>query len=286
MNRLKFWKRAKSEEVVSDSPVIKRFNIEPRTDTGTVGLPTDPAQAARMLRLRKQRETVLLEVTSAEAAASEQNRWQTEIGLMNQALEEIDADIAGLDQPPGPAGAALPETPISGLAVSADPAMAIAFTIGGEAFSFAEEIDWAERGNQIARSELHRESGRVDSLIPAGLSSSECAALATHLEASLFVFATDVRDRFLESAPLPVATLSQLALPSESFGGWLDWSGQSPIAKVTQSERSRLQAERARLEGERDQLTAERARLIEQLPFAHRRLAEIDREIAAISQGT
>ena len=45
VNRLKFWKRAKSAEDVSDSPVIKRFKMEPRRDTGTAGLPADPEQA-------------------------------------------------------------------------------------------------------------------------------------------------------------------------------------------------------------------------------------------------
>ena len=285
MNRLKFWKRAKSAEDVSDSPVIKRFKMEPRRDTGTAGLPADPEQAARLLQLRKRRDAVMLEVTSAEAAKSDQNRWQTETGLLDQAITEIEGDISDLDQPPGPAGAALPDIPIASLAVSDDPVMRITFTIGGESFSFAEDIDWAERGFQLARSELHREFGQVENLIPADLSAEDHAALKSHLEASLFVFATAIRDRFLESEPLPAITLDQLAQPSEAFGGWLDWSGQSPRATAIQVERNRLLAERARLEGERLHLADERARLIEQLPFARRRLAEIDREIAEISQG-
>jgi hypothetical protein len=286
MDRFKFWSRPKQPDHQPVAETPKRFDVQPRTDVGAQGLPADPDRAARLMALRRRRQSVLLEVTAAEDAASEHNRWRAQRLLLEQAIEEIDGDITGLDQARGEPGAPLPPTPVTNVTIETEPLVTVQFQIGEERFRYAEEIDWAERGFQLARSELHREAGDVARLLPPDLPEKHFGPLAKHLDASLFVYASDLRDRALEGQAIPDATLADLARPSTEHGGWLDWLGQSPIAQARDIERNRLAAERVRLSSERDHLRAEQEKLTEQLPFARRRLAEVDREIEKVTSGT
>jgi hypothetical protein len=107
--------------------------------------------------------------------------------------------------------------------------------------------------------------------------------LVEHLAASLFVFATDLRDRALNGQPLPTApTLADLARPCDACGGWQDWHGTCPECQRRAWQRQHLDAEEERLRREREREEDERARLADRLPIARRRLAEVDAEIAAL----
>ena len=106
--------------------------------------------------------------------------------------------------------------------------------------------------------------------------------LIDHLTKSLFAFATDQRDRALAGESLATATLADMARPDPQFGGWLDWNGNSPNAHELEAARAPLIAEIERLEKERKTLAEEEANLAESLPFARRRLLEIENRIAAI----
>jgi hypothetical protein len=284
MERLKFWQRRNPAQR-PDAPAITRFNIQPRTDVGPAGLPDNPNLAARLTALRRQRESILAEVAEAEEAFADDNRWRMEAGLIDQALAEIETDLLELGRQLSSPGQPLPATPVTEIAVDSEPVAQVRFWIGDASFAYAEEIDWAERGTQIARSELIRQSGDVSALIPVGLSTEERAALTEHLEQSLFAFVSDVRDRALAAEALPAATLADLAKPSAEFGGWLDWLGNSPIHQRMEIERNRLEAEHARLSGEREALVKDQERKAELLPIARRRLAEIDRRIEATTAG-
>ncbi len=129
-------------------------------------------------------------------------------------------------------------------------------------------------------------SGDVAALIPAEFSQDQRAALETHLRQSLFVFASDIRDRTLEGNALPVATLADLARPSAEHGGWLDWAGQSANQQAKEEARHNLLAERSRLETERAQLVEDQVRTAENLPIARRRLADLEREIETLMADT
>jgi hypothetical protein len=288
VDRLKFWKRKQPEQPAAEPiPTIKRFNIQPRTDIGTLGLPSDPDKATRLVALRKRREALLHDVEAAEEAASATNRWRAEITLIDQAIEETDRDLAGIGASDSRvAGAALPATPITDLVVVTDPVPQVRFRIGDQEFGYAEEIDWAERGHQLARSELIRDSGDIDALVPRNLSQDQQMAIREHLQRSLFAFATDVRDRALSEQELPKATLADLAPPSAEYGGWLEWGGQSPVQQSEEIERTRLFAERDRLMTDRNRLIEDEAKTAEDLPLARRRLADVDREIAEFTSGT
>lgn len=286
MERLKFWKRKSSQATADEAPVIKRFNIQPRTDVGAASLPSDPDRAARLVALHKRRGALVHDLSAAEEAAAEQNRWRTEVTLIDQAIEETDRDLADLGRTTPNPGAALPPTEVTDVSIETEPAIQVRFRIGDEQFIFAEEIDWAERGHQLARSELLPQSGNVAALIPTGFPADQRTDLEQHLQRSLFVLASDLRDRSLDGTALPTATLADLARPSVEFGGWLDWAGQSATQQELEAARYRLLAERERLEKERILLVEDQAKTAENLPIARRRLADIEREIEAIISDT
>jgi hypothetical protein len=283
MPKFQFWKRAQPEKPeIEPPPVPRKFNVEPRTDVGTFGLPTDPDNAAKLVQLRRRRELLQNELNASQSAADPENRWQAEVRLIDQAIEEVrsDRDASGADavRP----GSVLPDIPVTDVDVSLEPVPTVRFRIGAEPFVYQEEIDWAERGFQLARSELHLEGGSVAAVIPPSISGDEATALTEHLTGSLFAFATDQRDRQMNGESLSPATLADLAKPDEQHGGWLDWAGKSPIEATKQVERLRFDEEIERLRLERDALLAEEARLAEQLPFVKRRMQDVETAIAAV----
>jgi hypothetical protein len=288
VDRLKFWRRSQPEQpAIEPIPTIQRFNIQPRTDVGTLGLPTDPEKATRLVALRKRREALVHDVESATTAATDDNRWRAEIDLIAQAIHEIDADLAAIDAtPPDPPGAELPATPITEVAVEATPVARVQFQIGDIPFSYSEEIDWAERGTQLARSELMLDQGDVEAIIPSSFPADQRQSVHEHLVRSIFAFASDLRDRAMNNESITPATLADLARPSTEYGGWLDWTGQSAAYQERETTKARLRSDRERLMDDRARLIEDQNKIVENLPIARRRLAELDREIEAITAGT
>jgi hypothetical protein len=159
----------------------------------------------------------------------------------------------------------------------------VSFGIGAERFVYAEELDWAERGFQIARSDLQREEGDAAALVPTDVPPGERDELVSVLSASLFAFATEARDATLEERPLPTAaTLADFARPDPTFGGWTEWDGSSPRRRAHEERIAALAREADRLRAERDEELEEEARWQERLPIAQRRLRDVDEEIAAL----
>lgn len=285
MDRFKFWKRdVPIPPAPPVTPSVSRFNVTPRTDVGNHGLPSDPVLASRLSKLRRRREALAQEVSTALDAGSEQNRWRAEIALIEQAIDELNADIDALPTSGGPAGFQLPPEPIVVRWFRSDPVVEIELAIGSRGFTLAEELDWAERGFQLARSDLSIVSGDVSELVPIDSSPADRTALAQHLARSLIIYATDAREQLLNELPIPAATLADLARPSSEFGAWLDWHGNSLFAQSVQLQKRDLLADRDRLEAERSALVEEESKTAENLPFAQRRLAEVDREIIEITK--
>jgi hypothetical protein len=218
----------------------------------------------------------------AIAAAQDNNRWRMEIALIGQALAEVEEDLAALPTRGGDPGAPLPSVPIGVSSFTTEPAVTLVLAIGDESFQLEEAVDWAERGFQVARSDLSLTAGDVGRLVPESVPVVQQAALADHLQQSLIAYATEVRDQLINGGEPPAATLADLAVPSAEFGGWLLWGGQSPFAAELALQRRALEAERERLEHERTTLLEEEAKAVERLPVARRRLADVEREIAAI----
>jgi hypothetical protein len=279
MSRWKFWEKPPEPPTPEPKPE-PQLRVRPRTDVLAVSPNLDPEQASRLRRLRQRRASVLYDVERAEEAARPENQWTQRIALVDETIKGVQADLAALDAERVPAGAPLPSTPIEQIDISIEPPPSVSFTIGDQRFEYSEDLDWAERGAQIARSELILRSGDIEKLIPSAITGDERDRIAHHLAGSLFAFATDLRDRAIDSQPLPEnPTLADLAKPSAEHGGWLDWTGESPEETRRDLKRAEHAAELELFRAEQAREREERARWEDRLPIARRRLAEIDAEI-------
>lgn len=282
MRGLRFWKRDSPVEDGAEAPVATKFGIRPRAECGISALPPDPELAVRATALLARRDALVHELLVAEEAVERDNQWRRQVALISEALESVARDRAALADVRGVPGAPVPPLPVSNMSVSLDPVATVRFQIGETALVYAEDLDWAERGHQIARSDLHLEHGEISALIPSDFSPVQRSELTRHLESSVFVFATDVRDRALNDEQLPLGTLVDLAEPSTEYGGWLDWSGQSPAAQARQLDLYRLREEQDRLESEQTKLLDEEAKMIEAIPVIRRRLADAEQQLQAL----
>lgn len=247
--------------------------------------PGSPAEELRrrLARLRNQQQATRYDIEQGELAIEEDNPWKQRIGLLGEALETVEADYRAAEAvAPGPFHP-LPDTPIDGMDVAVENDVArVRFAIGDERFVYEEPLDWAERGHQITRSELVRVAGDPAALVPADTPAALRDELLRHLTGSIFVLATVLRDRTLDEEPLPEEiTLADLARPCPTCGGWTDYRGRCQYCARRAARLQELFRERDRLLNERAAEIEEQHRAAERLPLARRRLADIEREIAA-----
>lgn len=283
----KFWEKTESEaaaDVTDDQPLLA-FGIRPRTDLPGAGLALTPEKLRRLEALRRQRETVLFEVEQAEQATKDENPWRSRVAHLDEALTTVREELDRVGRQREPAGQPFPALPIHSLTASAGPPPSVSFKVGENVFLYEEEQDWAERGSQIARGELILVLGTAASIIVDEQTSPDFRARVDQLSTSLFVFASDVRDRIVEGKPLPSGTtVADLALPDGEYGGWVDWKGHSSVKAILDTVRSDLRAEEQRLIEARNQELDDLATWKERLPIARRRLADVDAEIAAVER--
>lgn len=258
--------------------------IERRSVEGARQSPEDPVQH-KLAGLRRQRHAILFDIEQAELAASPDNPWTNRITLLGEAMQTVRDDLAIASRVvPGPFHP-VPATPIAVEAIDEGDVATVAFTGGDERFVYADDPDWAERGHQIARTELVRQLGSVDKLVPGDTPTDLCEALGNHLSDSLFVFASDLRDRSLDGEPLPVSpTLADLATPCPVCGGWMDWRGTCQICARRDAEAMALKREEMRLLDERTREAEERNRIVEGLSLARTRLRNVEADLARLGE--
>jgi hypothetical protein len=270
----------------------------PSRRTATVGtLPAHPTERPtpiapplageqrerRLIQLRTRWEGVRFDVERAEEATRPDNPWGQRIALLDEAIATVEADLASLDSAKPAPGFPLPPTPISDVRVTTGDQAEVRFRVGNEAFHFAEEVDWDQRGGPVVRGDLRLRSGDAARLVPGDAPPDRRDDLARHLRDSVVVFATDLRDRALDGEPPPASpTLSDLARPCPECGGWRDWRGTCEACVQRAWQRQQLRAEADRLAAEQTREEDERHRWAERLPIARRRLADIDAEIASL----
>lgn len=245
-------------------------------------LPVEEQRAA----LERKRQAIEFDVEQGELATEQDNPWTHRIGLLTEALEIVEQDIRAVETVEREPFHPLPATPIEQIDVRRDDgAVSVSFTIGGNRFAYAEVLDWAERGHQVAPPEFRPVETQIDALIPTDIPRDLVEPLRRHLVDSLAVFATDLRDRALDNEPLPQdPTLTVLAKPCPTCGGWTDWRGRCDACTRRKAEGQNLLQERNRLLRERSAEAEERHRLADRLPIARRRLLDIEREIDAFER--
>jgi hypothetical protein len=238
---------------------------------------------AKLARLERNRLAAIFDVEQGELAASPDNPWRDRIGFLTEAMKTVDEDRKAVQQVTPAPWFPVPPTPITGIVVETEPVASVAFSVGGNQFAYAEERDWAERGHSVTIGELRLQEGRVDDLLPEAVPADLRESLRNHLDESLFVFASDMRDRTIDQVALPEQpTLFDLAKPCPVCGGWLDWMGRCQVCRKRDVALQELKREENRLLSERSREAEERHRLEERLPVARRRLKDIETEIAAL----
>jgi hypothetical protein len=284
MARWKFWKKEPNQPqrttVEERPPVVapraRGFVPPPRRDD--LAGETDPSRSKLIVRYND----LVAQLEEAERASDPDNPWTQRVTIIDQALVANGQEERALDKFERRAEVPLPPTKISNITVKLEDPPSVSFRIGSEPFFFEEEIDWAERGTNVVRGELVKGLGSTTRLLPKDLPLDRASDLLEHLEASLFVFASDLRDRSLAGEPLPASpTLASLARPCPTCGGWQDWRGNCPECQQREMARRRLHAEREHLQSERARQADERAKRIDQAPVIRRRLADVEASLRA-----
>ncbi len=278
----KLWKKAEVEAAAAPE-AMGRFNVRPRTDLVGGALPADRVEASKINALRKRRDGVLFDVEQATLAGEADNPWLERVATIDEAVRAVEADLARLERPePAEPGARLPAAPVTVTEVAVEPSPRVVITIGETELVYVEDLDWAERGFQLARTELHLDSGDISAVSPGNVAEGDRDALREVLGDSLFSLATAARDRASGAAVGPsVRSLDELAIPDAAFGGWRDVNGSSPRRRAHAVRVGELTAELERLRSERDRELEEMARWRARLPVAQRRLRDVDEQIAA-----
>lgn len=240
----------------------------------------------KLATMKGRRTAALYDIEQGELATDDDNPWKQRIALLTESLETVEADRAEAEHvEPGPYHS-VPRTPIKDVSVAFENDVAtVRFAIEDQRFVYEEPLDWAERGHQITRTEMIRTSGDPATLLPDDTPSDVRDELRRHLEHSLFVMATELRDRKLDDEPLPEnLSLADLAQPCPECGGWTDFRGRCQYCARRKIRLQELFRERDRLLNERASEMEERHRLAERLPLARRRLADVEREIEELER--
>ena len=280
----KFWEKAemKTEGPPATAPA-GRFNVRPRTDLVGGALPDDREAAPMLSALRRRRDAVLFDVEEATLAGEGANPWLSRVATIEEAAQAVEADLAAVARPIATdSGPALPSTAVMVTAATDAPSPRVTIQVGATEVVYVEDLDWSERGHQVARTELYLESGDLQSLVPANVAQDRRSELVEVLGDSLFRVASEARDASAGDRPLRASRpLSELAVPDAEFGGWVDVTGSSPRRRAHALRVAELTAEMERLRSERDKELEEMARWRERLPVARRRLRDVDGQIAA-----
>jgi len=258
--------------------------IGSRQDEPGIRSGQDPRQR-RVAAMKRKRLAILFDIEQAELATAPDNPWTRRIELLSEAMAAVRDELSAAQQvKPGPYHP-VPATSITIGTIDAGDTAQVEFAVGDNRFSYSEDPDWAERGHQLARMELVRRTGDIDALLPADTPAELRDELRAHFSDSLFVFASDLRDRALDGEPLPAnPTLADLARRCPVCGGWTDWRGTCQVCARRNARIAELKREEGRLLDERASEAEERRRLIEGLPLARRLLRDVEADLASLGE--
>ncbi len=284
---MSFLKRFRKQDEPEPPPAPPETPPAPQKAKGFVPPPPrptpPPTNDPKLARLQQRRRALEDSIERVEASADPNSPFQQRIAVLNATLDTVENEIRSATPLSVRTLPGLPATPVEHIAVSLDPVPSVRFTIGPSRFDYAEEIDWAERGTTIVKGDLIPRTVELEPLIPESIPNELRDQLAAHLERSLFTFATDLRNRSVEGAPLPAgATLADLALPCPKCGDWELWGGICPRCLQHETRLRDLNLERTRILDERGAELEQRQREVEELPIQRRRLAETIAQIQAL----
>ncbi|WP_448576687.1 hypothetical protein [Thermomicrobium sp.] len=247
--------------------------------------PVREAERRRLARLYQRREELRYDLMLAEQALQPENRW-------TERLRELDAAIADLEEqrkalesvPPVLLPYPLPSVPVEVRVDLGESLATVELEISGVVLRWVEEVDWAERGHQLAPARLRRVEGELGEVLAAvGYREPSPELLAT-LAASADLVAADALESVRRRQVWTEIRLDDLARPCPACGGWRDLRDRCPTCAARAWQAQHLVSERNRLRRERDEVFRDWQRTRDRLPIIQRQLAEVEADIRQLEE--
>ena len=271
----RWWRRDRDQD---ERPAADRPTNQPER-------PVREAERRRLARLYQRREELRYDLMLAEQARQPENRW-------TERLRELDAAIADLEEqrkaletaPPVLQPQPLPPVPVEvRVDLQASP-VTVELEISGVVLRWIEEVDWAERGHQIAPAQLRRVEDELEKVLAAvGYRDPSPELLAT-LAASADLVAADALETVRRRQVWTDIRLDDLARPCPACGGWRDLRDRCPTCAARAWRVQQLILERNRLRRERDEVFRDWQRARDRLPIIQRQLAEVEADIRQLEE--
>lgn len=208
------------------------------------------------------------------------NRWTDRVEQLDDAISQANEDLAQLTpRHDATLPVALAPWPIVIDVRSTEIPAEITIRVGREMMRFCEDVDWSERGHQLALPTLRQVEGDVASLVSNDLGPDTRELLVSHLSNGFSIIANDSLRRAVEGEPLLDLTLDRLTQSCDRCGGWLDPLGRCSSCAELDWRRNQITAAIARLIDERDDVIADQERMRERLPVFRRQLQDVERDI-------
>jgi hypothetical protein len=260
---------------------------QPKKPSGQPEQPTEQrapyirdAEVRSLRRLLQRRRDLEFDIEQALSAHQPVNRWTERVDQLNAAITQAQADLAAATpKHSGRPPLSLDETPIETVEVSPAERATVILRTGEHLLEYQEELDWAERGHQMALPQIYRIKGDVVALLPEPLEADERTRLVEHLRHSFATLANEVLERTIDDEPIRELTLADLARPCPDCGGWLDLKGRCPECTELDWQRQQIRADLSRLIKERNDVLRDMERLRERLPIIRRQLADVEGDI-------
>ncbi len=262
----------------------KRGAQEPERASQEQGSPAVPvvrdAERRRLARLLRRREELSYDLALAEQALAEENRWTERLRELDSALAEVESQLAALEGASRrEAEPALPVVPVEVVVELEGSPVTVRLTVAGASLRWMEEIDWAERGHQVAPARLRRVDGGAADVLEAVGYAEPSSSLVMTLEASLDQLAADALAAVRRERHWTPVTLADVVRPCPHCGGWIDLRGRCPTCTALEWQRQQLLLERNRLRRERGEVLRDWQRMRDRLPVIRRQLAEVEADI-------
>lgn len=250
------------------------------------------AERRALDRLLRRRKDLIYDLRRAESADRPENSWTERIEQLDNAIEQARSDRENLRPAPSEQfEIQLPTSPIAisvtrnagsdGEGLEEAPAI-VRLQVGNVNLEYREEIDWAERGHQLALPELELASGDPADIAPADLPDSVRDRFVEHLRQSCSIIASEALQASDDGHPMPEYTEADLSRTCERCGGWLDPKGRCPACLALDFQRHELREDIERLRDERQALYGEMHNFRGRLPIIRRQLAETEADIAKL----
>lgn len=278
MSRWRFWDKPNTEGS-AETPT----DAEPRE--GTTERPAGnvvirDAERRRLYRLLQRKANIEYDIAAAHSAFLPENRWTERIDQLSDAIQQAEQDIAAsVPEPSTAPPVELPPTPVEIIEVSTREPVSVRLGIGAHQILYREEIDWAERGHQLALPQLTHAEGDIEPLLPDLPPEIERERFIEHLRNSLSIIADEALERSVDNEPLPAFTLADLARPCPRCGGWIDPKGRCPRCAQLYWQLRGIREDRDRLIKELNDVREDLARIKDRLPVFNRQLIDVEADI-------